>query len=72
MKIDELADLAKERSHVYLIIPRKRVPTGRRIRLLSRSGPYGEICQVKQTDRGFDVVAVFESKSLSEFLEANT
>lgn len=72
MKIDELAKLAAEQAFVYLTIPRKSLPKGSRIRLLTRSGPYGRVCTVNATERGFNVVAVFNSSELSRFLEANT
>ncbi len=72
MTLDELNTVTQRQNFVYLTIPRKKLPKGTRIRLLSRSGPYGRICTVNQTDRGVDVVAVFECKALSEFLEANT
>lgn len=72
MRVDELARIAERQNHIYLTIPRKHLPKGERIRLLSRSGPYGRICTVNKTERGFNVVAVFDSAAVSQFLEANT
>lgn len=72
MTIDELQAIAARQQFVYLTIPRKSLPKGDRTRLLSRSGPWGRICTVKDNGKGYNVVAVFNCTEVSQFLEANT
>jgi len=52
-------DTFADEPFIYLVVPRLHCPQGRKINLFGTSGPRGIICNVKQTETGFDVVAVF-------------
>lgn len=69
MTLHELRTLAQNQGYCYLTIPRKTLPRGDKVRLLGQRGPLGRICTVKETEDGFDVVAVFESKKILKFIE---
>lgn len=53
--------------HIYLVVPKKTPPGGEHVRLAGRSGPLGRVCNAKETETGFDVVAVFKRKEVLAF-----
>lgn len=69
MTLHELRTLAQGQNFCYLTIPRKTLPRGDKVRLSGRHGPLGRICTMKETEDGYDVVAVFESKKILKFIE---
>lgn len=70
MEVDELKARCREAPHVYLVLPRSDVPQGRTVNLLGRGGgAKGEICNVKETADGYDVVAVFKSAEVLKMIE---
>lgn len=69
MTLHELWFLAQNQGHCYLVVPRKTLPRGDKVRLSGRHGPFGRICNVKETEDGYDVVAVFDSQKILKFME---
>ena len=69
MSPDELRRLCSEGEQVMLVLPRKSPPSGFGVRLLRRSGPVGEIMNVKERpDGSCEVCARFESSAVLAFL----
>lgn len=55
-------------THIYLTLPRARLPKGDRVRLAGRSGPLGRTCNVREDGNGgFRVVACFDRNEVNEF-----
>lgn len=50
--------------HIYLTLPRSRLPQGATIRFLGRRGPRGKLCTVKEEGDGFACVAVFKTAEI--------
>lgn len=68
MTIQELIAKARKASHLYLVIPSAKSPEGRTIGLCGRFGPRGDICRIDRVDKGFETLAVFESKAVLKFI----
>lgn len=68
MTLHELILLAEQGPHIYLVVPRKSLPRGDKVRLCGRYGPFGKLCTVKETDEGYNVVAVFDTQKILEFI----
>lgn len=55
-------------THIYLTLPRARLPKGDSVRLAGRSGPLGRTCNVKEAPNGgFTVVACFDRSEVNRF-----
>lgn len=65
----ELRELAESQPHLYLTLDLARLPTGDRVRLCGRRGPYGRLCNVKETEEGYRAVAVFDSQKILAFIK---
>ena len=76
MTLQELAALCREANgldgevptHLYLTVPRTRLPRGENIRLAGRHGPLGRICTVKEEGDAYLVVAVFNRQEILAFI----
>lgn len=65
MSPEELRRMCSEGEHVLLVLPRKAPPSGFGVRLLGRTGPVGEIMNVKELpDGSCEVCARFESAAV--------
>jgi len=65
MSPGELRRLCGEADWVTLVLPRKAPPAGYGVRLLNRTGPVGEILNVKELpDGSCEVCARFESAAV--------
>ena len=56
--------------HLLLTVFKKSIPRGNRISAVGRGKPFGRICNVKEADGGFDVVAVFKRAEMKELAHA--
>lgn len=68
MTLDELRAAAKNKG-CYLTMPRKTLPKGATVRLNGRSGPLGRICNVKQAECSYEVVACFDGAEVTRWLD---
>lgn len=69
MTLDELHKLAKTQPHIYLTLPRKRIPARPKVRLMGNHGPLGRVCNVKESEEGYNVVATFNSADILQWLD---
>jgi hypothetical protein len=68
MKLSELTLLAENQKFIYLVLPRKSLPKGSNTRLAGRQGPLGHICNVKGDKGDYEVLAVFESQKILDYI----
>ena len=65
-----LRTLATESREVYLTLPRKKAPNGRKVFLLRNRGPRGKILNVTTKEDGsFEVLAVFKSREIIALMD---
>jgi hypothetical protein len=64
MTLHELNLIVEQGPYIYLTIPRKTPPRGDKVRLFGQYGPLGKLCTVKETDDGYNVVAVFDTQKI--------
>ena len=57
--------------YVLLDLTRPTPPTGEKVRLTPRSGPFGEIYNVRQEDGGFRILGRFNAKSVLRWMARN-
>jgi hypothetical protein len=55
---------------ILLVVPRTRCPSGETVSLFGRSGPRGRIANIRETPRGYDVVAYFPAAAVLEEIMA--
>ena len=56
---------------VMLVVSRKSAPTGASIRLHGRSGPKGRIANIRETDKGYEIVAYFPAIPIAQEIAAH-
>jgi hypothetical protein len=69
MTLDEMRKLAQQGPAIYLTLLRKRLPSRPKVRLMGNHGPLGRVCNIKEAEDGYRVVATFQSEEIVEWID---